>query len=66
MPDNVEAVTTLADCPDCASVVHTVHRPGNVLAIEVAHSAPCPAWPHARREIAIILYGSGDDPDDDG
>ncbi len=40
MPDNVDAVTTIAHCPDCASVVHTVHRPGGMLAIEVAHSTP--------------------------
>lgn len=62
----VEAATSLADCPDCASVVHTIHRPGGILAVEVQHSTPCPAWPHDRREIAIILYGSGGDPADDG
>ncbi len=60
MPDNpVDAVTTFADCPDCASVVHTVHRPGGLLAVEVEHSTPCPAWPYDRREVAIVFYGQG-------
>ncbi len=65
MTDNLAAVPTFAHCPDCASVVHTVHRPGGLLAIEVQHSNPCPAWPHDRREVALVLYGQPD-PDEAG
>ena len=66
MPDNpVEAATTIARCPDCASVVRTIHRPGGLLAIEVEHSSPCPAWPSDRREVVVVMYGQAE-PEGDG
>ncbi len=65
MTDNLAAVTTFVHCVDCNSTVHPVSRPGGILAIEVEHSTPCPAWPHDRREIAIILYGQAE-PEGDG
>jgi 2,3-bisphosphoglycerate-independent phosphoglycerate mutase len=53
------AAHTIAHCDECASTVYDDHRPGNVMAIEVEHSTPCPAWPHDQREVAMVLYGKG-------
>ncbi len=62
-PSTVPAAWLL--CADCASTLwETWH--GRSLAIEVEHSAPCPAWPHDRREVALLIPGQADPPDEAG
>lgn len=54
------AATLVAACDDCASQVHVRQdREANTLTVEVEHSATCPAWPHAQREVALHVPGKG-------
>ncbi len=63
MTDNsIEAATTIAHCQDCASTVHVVHRPNQVMSIECEHSPTCPVWKGEGWELALLFTAATTQP----
>lgn len=52
-------------CPDCSSVLYEIwDATAQTLAIEVAHSDPCPRWPHPEQRQVVLAFLPPEEGDD--